>query len=386
MTVRHRPPRIDFAWVVIAGNRTRDRTLRPVISDDPSVRARFVALRSYEDDDRWRWMPTALRPRVRSLRNLLPLVFSRSDAVVMHGFETYLHYGFVHWLLRRRRAFVAFYDGSYASDGSLAFGDGIPEPATGFAGWLRRITLDETDRFIPWSHFSARRTKAAFEPAAERTVVIHPGIDVENWPQRPPTAAHDPFRLLFVGGDGPRKGLDTVLDALAMEGVGPCELDAVTSQREMSAELRDQLAAATAVRVHDGLTSGSPGLRRLYADADAFVLPTRLDLSSLASLEAMATGIPVIATDVGGLSDIVIDGVTGLVVPPDDPVALAAAIERVRTDVALRDRLVDKARAHVEQHFDSRTNGRALVAAVTRFLDDPTAPLPDSIPPAGVHL
>ena len=59
-------------------------------------------------------------------------------------------------------------------------------------------------------------------------------------------------------------------------------------------------------------------LRQLFAEADAFVLPTNHDASPWVALEAMATGVPVVITSVGGIPDLVQDGITGLVVPPGD--------------------------------------------------------------------
>jgi glycosyltransferase involved in cell wall biosynthesis len=360
-----RPLRIDFAWIVIAGNRTRYLSLRPVIDADTSVAAKWTTLHTYEDNDRYARLPSFLRPRARNLRNLVLLLFSRSDAIVINAYETYVHYGFLHWLLRRRRALVNFYDGTYSSDG-LSFGAGIPERQAGIAEWMRQVTLDSTDLFIPWSKFTAERTRLAYPDAAGRTAVIHPGIDLEFWPRRAQVSPGERFRLLFVGADAARKGLDTVLDAVSGGDVGPWELDVVTSVGQLSHELRARLADIAGVRLHDGLSPGSQELRRLYNEADAFVLPTRLDLSSLASIEAMATGIPVVASDVGGLPDIIIDEVTGLVVRPGDWRALASAIERLRTDGELRRQLVEAARVHIEQHFDSRKNGAALIDAVRR--------------------
>jgi glycosyltransferase involved in cell wall biosynthesis len=372
---RRRPLRVDFAWIVIAGNRTRYLSLRPVIDADPTIVPRWITMHTWEDNHRYARLPRKLRPRARNLRNLAALIFSRSDAIVINAYESYVHYGFVHWLLRRKRALVNFYDGTYKPDGET-FGDGIPEPATGVAGWLRKLTLDATDLFVPWSRFTAERTRRAYPPAGDRTTVIHPGIDLAGWPRRAPVEPGARFKLLFVGGDASRKGLDTVLDAIADGGVGPTELDVVTSTRQLPPALARRLDGTKHVRVHDGLTPGSDELLDLYRGADAFVLPTRLDLSSLASIEAMATGVPVIASDVGGIPDIVIDEVTGLVVKPGDSTALATSIERLRTDAALRDRLVETARAHVESHFDSRKSGAALIAAVKAVVDGSTAAQP----------
>ena len=250
------------------------------------------------------------------------------------------------------------------------FGDGIPEAGGRLAYWLRQVTLRRTALFVPWSHFTAERTEDVYPPAASRTVVIHPGVDLEKWPQRTPPPAHERFRLLFVGGDPVRKGLDTVLDAYDRGLRDACELDVVTSLAALPDGWRRRIDELPHVRVHDGLTPGAPELQRLYREADAFVLPTTLDMSSIASVEAMAMGIPVIVPDVGGVPDILIDGKTGLVVRPGEAPALQAAVERLRTDQALREALVLAARQHVETHFDLRKNGPALLASVKALVDE----------------
>lgn len=74
----------------------------------------------------------------------------------------------------------------------------------------------------------------------------------------------------------------------------------------------------------------------INALADVVVIPSLVEAVSLSALEAMATGKPVIATNVGGLSEIVRDGVTGILVPPKDPVAIADALERIYFDHSAR--------------------------------------------------
>ena len=77
---------------------------------------------------------------------------------------------------------------------------------------------------------------------------------------------------------------------------------------------------------------------------DVMVMPSRHEGFGLAFIEAMAMGVPVVGTRVVGSVDAVQDGTTGLLVPPDDPAALAAAILRLFDDPQLRGRLVDEAR------------------------------------------
>jgi glycosyltransferase involved in cell wall biosynthesis len=93
---------------------------------------------------------------------------------------------------------------------------------------------------------------------------------------------------------------------------------------------------------------------------DIFVLPSYSEGVSLALLEAMAAGLPVIATAVGGLPEVVEDGETGLLIPPKDAAALAGALARLLADPALARRLGAKARTHVREHYSLDRLGREI--------------------------
>jgi glycosyltransferase involved in cell wall biosynthesis len=84
---------------------------------------------------------------------------------------------------------------------------------------------------------------------------------------------------------------------------------------------------------------------------DVFVQPSLYESQGLAILEAMAAGVPVVATDVGGVRDAVRDGETGLLVPPSDPRALAEAIARLCGDRELSGRLAARAGREVRERY-----------------------------------
>jgi glycosyltransferase involved in cell wall biosynthesis len=84
---------------------------------------------------------------------------------------------------------------------------------------------------------------------------------------------------------------------------------------------------------------------------DSFILPSRSEGFSIATVQAMASGLPVVATRSGGPEEIVTDGIDGLLVPRDDPDALAAAMLRVAADEGLRRRLGSAARAAARTKF-----------------------------------
>jgi glycosyltransferase involved in cell wall biosynthesis len=89
----------------------------------------------------------------------------------------------------------------------------------------------------------------------------------------------------------------------------------------------------------------------LLRAADLFVLASEIEGLPLVVLEAMSQGVPVVATDVGGMPEAVIDDVTGFLVPPGDPAALATAITRILSDPAMALRMRQAALARFELRF-----------------------------------
>ena len=102
---------------------------------------------------------------------------------------------------------------------------------------------------------------------------------------------------------------------------------------------------------------GADDLRRAYAGASVFVLPSIVDARGdteglgVVLLEAMSYGVPVIGSNLGGITDIITDGETGLLVPPGDPVALAAALERLAGNSDFARRLGEAGHRHVRERF-----------------------------------
>jgi len=152
-----------------------------------------------------------------------------------------------------------------------------------------------------------------------------------------------PPRVLFVGGDFPRKGGHELLDAWEAGGFhSRALLDLVTDW-----PLEGPLPAGAAV--HQGVRSHTVEWRQRWAEADVFVLPTRNEAFGLVYQEAAAAGVPAIGTRHNAVPEIVRDGETGLLVPVGDRDALVAALDRLISSPALRERLGRRARAYVEQ-------------------------------------
>jgi glycosyltransferase involved in cell wall biosynthesis len=354
-----RPYRIYFALIVITGNVTRYEITRPLVDADPTIDATWFPIRTWVHGDILRYVPGWFRIRLRHfLDSWRLLVAPPADAVVIHAFETYAMYAVMHWLLRRTSILIKNPDAA------------VRPPRPGLRGWPQRLAIRLTDLFVPWSHEAVRLTREMNPSIPPETIVaLHPGIDLTRWRLRPPRPVGERFQVLFVGGDAVRKGISTLLDAFEGGLHETCDLHIVTQTPFLPVEIARRALHLEHCELHLDLTSGSDELRQLYHEADAFVLPTNADASSWVALEAMATGLPVVITPMGGIPEIVQDGETGLLIPPADPDALVRAVERLRTDDALRARIVAQARRHVEDHFDAHRNTAALLDAVKRLVD-----------------
>lgn len=169
-----------------------------------------------------------------------------------------------------------------------------------------------------------------------------------------------------------RKGLDILLQAWSGCGDGKLVVVGSGEDDEAFGELVGGYPAGS-VDWRRAYVTDRDLIRTWLSAADVYVAASRIEGMPVAPLEAMACGLPVVATDAQGLSDIFIDGELsgGLVVPKDNPGELAAAIRRVKSDPGLRDRMARAGRRRVEQHFSVQSVGSQLGAL---FAPDQAAP------------
>jgi glycosyltransferase involved in cell wall biosynthesis len=233
-----------------------------------------------------------------------------------------------------------------------------------WAGLLPRLF----DLFLTVSAYSALELGA---PAA-RTRVIFGGADVERFAPDPEQPRHG---VLFVGRLTPHKGVDRLLravpDGVHLRLVGSTGHDPRPPERDYPRLLR-HLAGARSVEFLGAAADAD--LPALYRSAAVLALPSvertcygkvvRVsELLGLAVLEAMACGTPVVASRVGGLAEIVRDGETGYLVPPEDQRALHDRLAQLTADPRLGRRLGDNARALVLEQFTwARVAERCLQA------------------------
>jgi len=202
---------------------------------------------------------------------------------------------------------------------------------------------------------------------AAKVAVVPPGVDLGRFsPRLNEDSAKPAVRVLFVGGDFTRKGGDLLMDWAAKSRVRPFEVHVVT---------HDAVPTLPSVVVHRDIRNNSRELVELYRQSDIFVIPTRADFSPWAAVEAAACGLPIIATRVGGLPEIVEDGVSGYLADVGDASGFSALLDRLVADSDLRKRLGAQARRRSERLFDSRANCDRLIGLM-RNLAASTSPQP----------
>ena len=216
----------------------------------------------------------------------------------------------------------------------------------------------------------------ARDPA--RVELVYHGLPAEDFPDPGPRAATrdgsdpaQPVRLLAVGRAVPKKGLDTLIDALALlprtlawrlVHIGGGSLRDALAERAREAGLAERIAFRGAAAGDEVLAA--------YRDADLFVLPSRIaadgDRDGMPNvlMEAMSQRLPCIATAVSAIPELIVDGECGVLVPPDRPDELAAALARLIGDPALRRQLGDAGAARVGARFGT---ARGIDQLAARF-------------------
>jgi glycosyltransferase involved in cell wall biosynthesis len=232
----------------------------------------------------------------------------------------------------------------------------------GFLRMQKRV-VRRLPRILTVSGSSARDICGQMGARPERVAVVPAGVDTALF--RPlPQVARVPGRLVTTASaDVPLKGLLPLLEALAkVRTERDAELVIVGRPRA------DSLVPATIERLGlEGAVTlagvvAAERLVELYAEAEVAVVPSLYEGFSLPAVEAMACGVPLVCTTGGALPEVAgRHGHTALLVPPNDPGALAAAIGRALDDGGLRRRLADAGRERVVERYSWRATAEATV-------------------------
>ena len=221
------------------------------------------------------------------------------------------------------------------------------------------------DRYIAVSDEVAQRMRALCFGGSRKIRVVHNGVPIEQFEDActaPVRNDRTPPIVLAVARLHPQKGLHYLLEAATQ--LPDVRFVVAGDGQERSALERKAGALGVGDRVE--FLGERDDVPALLKTADVFVLPSLYEGLPVSVLEAMAAGTPVVATAIGGTTEAVDDGESGILVPPRDPEALANAIRGLLSNASLAQRVVAGGRARVRRMFSAD----AVARGVSRVYED----------------
>ncbi len=353
--------RLVFFMQQVLGHVTHSANLESIVRADPEVEPVWVPITYWQVGgviERLPVVPPHLKGSVRAVKEVWRILLrERADGIVFN--TSALATSVTSWIKRVPTAISLDvtprqFDREAAFFGHRADGD------TPLARWKHRVNCRVFDRsalLVPWSSWVRTSLVEEYRVAPAKIEIIPPGVDLAGWDRVEQPRSGLP-QVLFVGGDFARKGGDSVVEWFRQRGRGLCELRIVTSDPAATA------LEAPDIHVHRDLRPNSQALRQLYWRSDLLVLPSRSEPFGIACVEALAASLPTVVTAVGGLTDIVEDGVNGYVIPPGDAQALDAALQALLRSPERRLSMGAAGRRMALERFDAERNGRRFLALI----------------------
>lgn len=215
-------------------------------------------------------------------------------------------------------------------------------------------------RLVTWCRWAAYSLISDYGVPGDKIDVIPPGVNLEIFRPSLLPRKSGKVRVLFVGGDFERKGGPDLLEAARPFGDG-VHIDIVTGAEPVS------VPPGVAVTVYRGLAPQSEKLVQLYRSADIFALPSRGDCMPQAIAEALACGLPIVATPVGAIPEMVNDSLNGYLVKTRSPRGLAAAIGSLVNSPRQRFAMGRRSRQMALQDHDAARNNARILGLMKRL-------------------
>jgi glycogen synthase len=336
--------------------------------------------------------PKKLQPVFGALQRSLDFNTSGIDASIVHCHTWYAHFG---GILAKLNYGIPLVVTVHSLEPLRPWKREQLGGGYDFTCWLERTALEMADAVICVSEGTRRDVEKLFQVDPARLHIIHNGIDPEEYRPAATRAVLDRFAIdpekpyaLFVGRITRQKGIIHLVNAIKHldPGFQIVLCAGAPDTPSIAEEMKNAVAAAQASRngvVWIGEMLDNPSKIELYSHAAVFVCPSIYEPFGIINLEAMACGVPVIASAVGGIPEVVVDGETGFLVPleqmtesPFDPVNpekfsrdLAARLNALMADPAKRQAFGEAGRRRAIEVFSW-----SAIARQTKSLYDSLIP------------
>lgn len=241
----------------------------------------------------------------------------------------------------------------------------------------RYLALKNGTWFIAVSEAVRRQMAEYYRLPLDRIVTVLNGIDLSSFPEPAPSRGvngSDTNRPLVIGTAArlaPMKGLEHLIDAAAVLRQAGIHFEVRIAGGGSLLDALQQQSVRQGVADRVKFVGHIDDMSAFYRELDLFVLPSvSTEGLPLTVLEAMASGLPVVATDVGGTAEALRDGVDGFVIPPGDVPALVDAIRRLESDPELRKRMGASGRDRVVFEFSRERVAREVAQVYQRVLEE----------------
>jgi glycosyltransferase involved in cell wall biosynthesis len=309
------------------------------------------------------------------------------DRLIGHDYRKFLARLLLHWWKQRWRPqliHIQGYTTSLLFVIDWAHAHRIPvlyeehqTPDPQFNWWKGfEATINKADRVIAVSEKSAQGLREVCK--VTRPIVVRAPLLSDpfqgNWHRDYTHPVARPFNVTTIARLYVTKGLTYLLEAAALvKQTHPHIRFTVYGEGELRGELLEQAQrlGLNGGELFPGAFAGREELTRIMTHTDIFLLSSILEGQPLVIVEAMAYGCPIVSTSVGGIPELITDGVNGLLCPPANPLCLAENIKRLADDPALRERLGRNARAFYENSpFEAGAAARFFAALYEETLSE----------------
>lgn len=322
---------------------------------DQNLTEGHLNVKGYQAWDRmWEGDDKCFNPTLGAFSTNLSMVRERIDADVVHS---HTWYGAMAGFMAKILYNIPFVATVHSLEPLRPWKEEQLGRSYHLTSWIERVALENADRIVAVSQNSRNEIINLFNVDKSRVVIIHNGIDLNTWKRtdsgttRKAYGIDGPY-ILFVGRTSRQKGMVHLIDAMRQVDAG-VRLVCCTSAPdtpEVEAEIAAKIAQEPRVTWINTLLREDQYIE-LYSNAAAFCCPSVYEPFGIINLEAMACERPVVASAIGGIPEVVVPEVTGLLVPPGEPRPLAEALNRVLRDRGLAERMGLAGRRRVEEHF-----------------------------------